>query len=372
MENIILSFFTAALVVIFGIPSIITVAKIKGLYDTPDSRKIHTRKIPRLGGLAIIAGFSIAASVWGMQVGFTRLQFLQAAVILLFFSGLKDDIISISPQKKLLSQIMAALLVVFGEKISITSLYGIFGIYEIPLWIGSLLTIFTIIVITNAFNLIDGVDGLAGGIGFVISLTFGLWFNFIDQLGWSILAFSLTGALFGFLVFNFNPAKIFMGDAGSLTTGFIISVLSIVFIESNNANAVNMYKLGSAPAIAIAILAVPLFDTIRVFMIRLSKKQSPFTPDNNHLHHNLIKIGLGHKEVCLVLYIANVLFVLLAFLIKDSSNLNIILILGSLALILSYVPLYIFKQQVTELELSDQANISKQIKESLNISQDPE
>ncbi len=366
MQNIILVFFTSVLIVIFGIPSIITVAKIKGLYDNPDSRKIHTNKIPRLGGLAIIAGFSIAISIWGLQAGLGRLQYLQAAVIILFFSGLKDDIISISPQKKLLSQILSAGIVVYGEQISITGLYGIFGITEIPVWIGYPLTLFTIIVITNAFNLIDGVDGLAGGVGFIICLTFGLWFNFIDQLGWAIMAFGLAGALFGFLVFNFNPAKIFMGDAGSLTVGFLISIFTIQFIEFNSKASFNFYKLSSAPALAMAILIIPLFDTIRVFIIRLMKRQSPFTADKNHIHHSLIKIGMGHKEVCLVMYVSNILFVMVAFLLKDSSTLNIMLILGSLAMLLSYIPMYIFKHQVHDLEMENKSSLEKEIAESLN------
>lgn len=363
MQNIILVFFTSVLVVIFGIPSIITIAKMKGLYDKPDHRKLHTNKIPRLGGLAIIAGFSIAISIWGLQDGMSRLQYLQAAVIILFFSGLKDDVVGLSPAKKLISQCVSALIVILGEKISITSFYGLFGINEIPFWVGVPITLFTIIVITNAFNLIDGVDGLAGGIGFIICLTLGLWFNFIDQTGWAIMSFGLAGALFGFLVFNFNPAKIFMGDAGSLTTGFLISVLIIQFIEFNNSVSYNHYKLEAAPAVAIAILIIPLFDTIRVFTLRLINRQSPFTPDRNHLHHALIRIGLGHKEVCLIMYLANIVFVMVAFLLKDSGNLNILMILGSLALILTYIPTYMLKHKIQDIEVEH--HIDKQINESL-------
>jgi len=365
MQNIVLVFFTAALVVIFGIPSVISVAKMKGLYDKPDNRKLHTKKIPRLGGLAIIAGFALAVSMWGTETWLGNLQYLQAAVIVLFVSGLKDDIIGLSPSKKLMGQIAAAAIVVFGEKISITSFYGIFGIHEIPVWVGYPLTIFTIIVITNAFNLIDGVDGLAGGIGFIICTTLGLWFNFIDHIGWSILAFGLAGALFGFLVFNFNPAKIFMGDAGSLTSGFLISIFAIQFIEFNNHSAYNFYKIPSAPALAIAILIIPLFDTIRVFLVRISKGHSPFTADRNHIHHSLIRIGLGHKEVCLVMYVSNIVFVMVAFLLKDSETLTIITIMAVLAIVMSYIPQFIFKQQVNELELDQKSNISQQIEESL-------
>jgi UDP-N-acetylmuramyl pentapeptide phosphotransferase/UDP-N-acetylglucosamine-1-phosphate transferase len=365
MQNIILVFLTSLLVVIFGIPSIITVAKLKGLYDKPDSRKLHTNKIPRLGGLAIVAGFSIAVSIWGIAEGMSRLQYLQAALIILFFSGLKDDVIILSPVKKLISQILATVLVVVGEDIRVSGFYGIFGIHEIPLWASYALSIFTIVVITNAFNLIDGVDGLAGGIGFIISVTFGLWFNFIDQQGWSILAFGLSGALLGFLVFNFNPAKIFMGDAGSLTTGFLLSIFAIKFIEFNSPVASNYYKLPSAPGIAVAILILPLFDTARVFIIRVMKKQSPFTADRNHLHHSLIKIGLGHKEVALVMYSINILFVMVAFLIKDSSTLTILLIVCSLAFILSQIPVYIFNHRLADLEADHKLPLKEEFEKQI-------
>src|SRR6187402_2068473 len=168
MQNIILAFLTSLIAVIFAIPSIITVAKQKGLYDKPDHRKLHSNKIPRLGGLAIIAGFSIAVSVWGVPTEVSsRLQYLQAALIILFFSGLKDDVVPMSPLKKLSSQLIATALVVIGEDIRVTSFYGLFGVDSIPVWISYALTIFTIVVITNAFNLIDGIDGLAGGLGFI-------------------------------------------------------------------------------------------------------------------------------------------------------------------------------------------------------------
>lgn len=368
MQNIILVFITSLLIAIFGIPSIITVAKLKGLYDKPNSRKIHTNKIPRLGGLAIVAAFAVSASIFVVDVGsISRMQYLQAALVILFFSGLKDDVVVISPLKKLASQIVAAGIVIFGQQIFITDFHGMFGLHEIPYIASVLFTLFIIIVITNAFNLIDGVDGLAGGIGFITSVTFGLWFNFIDETGWSILAFALSGALLGFLVFNFNPAKIFMGDAGSLTVGFLLSIFTIKFLEFNAASSATIYKLESAPAIAIAILIVPLFDTIRVFTIRLFKKQSPFTADQNHMHHTLIKNGMGHREVCLALYIANVSFVIIAFLLKGMETTTLFFMFSLLALILSQIPTYIFRHRIIDLEVDAGMPISEQFAEQLGI-----
>lgn len=368
MQNIILAFITGLLIVIFGIPSIITVAKLKGLYDKPNERKLHTTKIPRLGGLAIVAGFSIAASMWlvdSATIG--KIQYLLAALVILFFSGLKDDIIIISPVKKLMSQIVAAGIIVVGQKIQITDFQGLMGINEIPAFIAIPLSMFTIIVITNSFNLIDGIDGLAGGIGFIASITLGLWFSFIDEIAWAVIAFALSGALLGFLIYNFNPARIFMGDAGSLTVGFMLSILVIKFIEFNNASAGTFYKISAAPAIAIAILIVPLFDTLRVFAIRVYKKQSPFKADQNHMHHLLIKTGLGHKEVCLALFLANIAFVIVAFMLKDSNNNYLLLLIGACALVLSYIPTYNLKHRLIDLEAERTASIEDEFANELKL-----
>jgi UDP-GlcNAc:undecaprenyl-phosphate GlcNAc-1-phosphate transferase len=372
MHNLILAFITALLIVIFGIPSIITVAKLKGLYDKPNNRKIHTNKIPRLGGMAIIAGFSIAASIWLVpSENMAGMQYLQAALIILFISGLKDDIIIISPIKKLLSQIIAASIIVFGNDIQITDFQGLFGLNEIPMYISVPLTMFTIIVITNAFNLIDGVDGLASGIGFISSTTFGLWFSFTDEIGWAVMALALSGALLGFLIFNFNPARIFMGDAGSLTVGFLLSVFALKFIEFNNASITTLHKINAAPAIAIAILIVPLFDTIRVFTIRVLKKQSPFMADQNHIHHLLIKTGLGHKEVCLGLCLTNIAFVAVAFLLKDSSSSYLFALVAICAVILSYIPTYILKHKLIDIEAERGKTIEEEFASELKLKNNP-
>jgi UDP-N-acetylmuramyl pentapeptide phosphotransferase/UDP-N-acetylglucosamine-1-phosphate transferase len=264
-----------------------------------------------------------------------------------------------------MSQLLAAALVVVGEDIRITSFYGLFGVTELNIWVSYILSVFTIVVITNAFNLIDGIDGLAGGLGVIISITFGLWFNLIDQVGWSIISFSLAGALIGFLVFNFNPAKIFMGDAGSLCTGFLLSIMAVQFIEFNRPEVQNYYKITTAPVIAIAILVIPLFDTFRVFTIRLLKKKSPFSADRNHLHHMLLKTGLGHKEVSLVLYIVNIIFVLIAFLLKDSPILTLFITIGVLAFALSQIPIYINSQRIADIESDTNGVLSKEITENI-------
>lgn len=359
---------TAFLLVIFAIPSIITVAKLIGLYDKPNDRKLHTKKIPRLGGLAIFASFALASLIWGKYETINGLQYLMAALIILFFSGLKDDIIILSPYKKLLSQIVASGLVAMFTSIRISHFHGILGVYEIPLFIGIPLTMFTLIVITNAFNLVDGVDGLAGSLGLVISLTYAIWFAFIGEPGWSIMAFALSGAILGFLFFNFNPAKIFMGDAGSYTVGFLLAVFTIHFLEMNNPLLGNAdYKLGAAPGIAMAIMVIPLYDTLRVFVLRVSKKQSPFKADKNHIHHWLLKTGLNHKEVSLSLAAINVIFIVLAFAIKDNSAVVVVSIIVGLATAAGQLPAYFLRHKITDIEAD--ASSLVEIEDALNISE---
>lgn len=363
MINIILLVITAFLIVVFAIPSIITVAKLKGLYDKPEERKIHTVKIPRLGGLAIFVSFVLSVLVWTDFSNMYGMQYIEAALILLFFSGLKDDIIMLSPMKKLLIQLVAAGMVTMYTKIRISDLHGVFGINEIPLWASILLTVFTIIVITNSFNLIDGVDGLAGTLGLIISLTFAFCFYLNNDIGWSMMAFSLSGALLGFLFFNFHPAKIFMGDAGSLTVGFLLAIFAIFFIESNSLASNSILKLRSAPGIAIAILVVPLYDTLRVFILRATKKRSPFKADKNHLHHWLIKTGLGHKQVSLTLGGVNVLFIVIAFAVKDYPAYIVLGIICSLALVVGQLPVYFYRHKISDIEADD--SMQEEIEDSL-------
>lgn len=364
MIHIILLVITSFLVVIFAIPSIITVAKLKGLYDKPEERKIHTVKIPRLGGLAIFISFILSVLVWADFSGMEGMQYIEAALILLFFSGLKDDIIILSPMKKLFTQIIAAGMVTSLTQIRISDLHGVFGINEIPIWLSIPLSVFTIIVITNSFNLIDGVDGLAGSLGLVMSLTFAFCFYLNDDIGWSMMAFALAGSLLGFLFFNFNPAKVFMGDSGSLTVGFLLAIFAIFFIESNSPNSPDsIIKLTSSPGIAIAILIVPLYDTLRVFILRASKKRSVFRADKNHLHHWLIKIGLNHKEVSLTLTGVNILFILIAFAIKDNPAYVVLGVICGLAVVVGQLPVYFYRHKISDLYADD--SMQEEIEESL-------
>jgi UDP-N-acetylmuramyl pentapeptide phosphotransferase/UDP-N-acetylglucosamine-1-phosphate transferase len=295
-----------------AIPAIIKIAKQKKLYDLPDSRKLHTRPIASLGGVGIFGGFFIASILAIPGTLNPEFQYFFAAATVIFFLGIKDDILVLSANKKFIGQVLAtAILIHFGD-IRITSMHGLLGITEIPLAISYLLSYISIIVIINAFNLIDGVDGLAGTLGLLTMTVFGAYFFMADMPAYSILAFSLAGSLFAFLLFNYNPAKIFMGDSGSLILGLVNAILVIKFITvADNKNSV--FPLESSVAIGFSVLMVPLTDTLRVFSLRIFKGRSPFSADREHIHHLLLDHGLNHKLVTLCCLSLNIMFIAVAY-----------------------------------------------------------
>jgi UDP-N-acetylmuramyl pentapeptide phosphotransferase/UDP-N-acetylglucosamine-1-phosphate transferase len=198
-----------------------------------------------------------------------------------------------------------------------------------------LFTVLVFIVIINAFNLIDGIDGLAGGIGFIGSVAFGSFFWYSNQLTWAAIAFAVAGALLAFLKFNFAPAKIFMGDGGSLLIGFLLSVMCVKFLATPILFDENQNLFLPAPVIALSILIVPLADMVRVSIIRILNKKSPFQADRNHVHHLLLNLGLNHKTAAVTLYIINILFIFgtLAFINFSLNYLFLIVVLNGYVLI---------------------------------------
>jgi len=321
--DVILSFITAFALTYFAIPSIISVAKKKNLLVKPNGRSSHKISTPSLGGIAIFAGTVFSIVMWtsfseSQYAG--NLQYILCSFIIIFLIGAKDDIDPMSPTKKLVGEILAAVILVFKADIRLTGLHGVFGLgAPLPYWISVLLTIFIVIVIINAFNLIDGINGLSGSIATLISGGLGTWFLFVKQYDLAIVAFSLTGAVVAFLKYNFSPASIFMGDTGSLLIGLICSILSIRFIEvASNMEMESPFKINAAPAVAVAFLIFPLFDTMRVFLTRTFKGKSPLSPDRKHIHHLLIDSGLNHTQATLILVIVNAFFIVLALSLQQT------------------------------------------------------
>jgi len=343
------------MVVLLTTPSLIKVAFLKRLFDEPgDERKLHKRMVPTIGGIIIFAGTLFAYALW-FPIGQVQeygqvmesvkdFKFIVATLLILFFVGVKDDIIGTAPMKKLAAHVIVGLVLVLMADIRLKSLHGLFGMHEnLPHWASVFLSLFTYIVVVNAFNLIDGVDGLAGGVGVICSSLFGVGFLLGGDPVMATLCFALAGALGAFLVFNFSPARIFMGDSGSLCIGLLICVMAIKFVELKNIPADSSILHLVSPVFVMAVLFYPLADTLRIFIYRAMRGVSPFSADRNHLHHLLIDSGYSHRQTVLFIYGANLLVVGMAWLLRDLSVTWSFLAVGAFGAALTQIPFLVKK-----------------------------
>jgi UDP-GlcNAc:undecaprenyl-phosphate GlcNAc-1-phosphate transferase len=318
MFDVLLSIAISFTITFLAIPAVINVAEMKKLFDMPDERKVHHSPITPLGGLGVFAGFVFGCLLTLHFNQYPDLQYFMAASLVIFFLGLKDDILIISPVKKFIGQVLAAFIIIYYGGIQIRSMNGFLGVYQLPEMFSLLLTYFAVIVVINSFNLIDGIDGLAGSLGLLSTVIFGIYFLNVSPglLPYAVVAFSLAGSLLAFLIFNFQPAKIFMGDTGSLLVGTINAILVIKFINVANSEDVS-FRISSSPAVGFTILMVPLLDTLRVFGIRILHRRSPFSPDRNHIHHLLLDKGFSHKAITFFLVTVNAAMITLVFLARS-------------------------------------------------------
>jgi UDP-GlcNAc:undecaprenyl-phosphate GlcNAc-1-phosphate transferase len=333
------------LIVSFSIPSIINLCFKRQLFDDPtEVRKVHTTFVPNFGGIAIFTGFLFSATLVIPSHLIPEANVLLAGGLIIFMVGLKDDVIGVSPLIKLIAQLGSAGITAVVADLRITDLDGMFGIQELAYIPSLILTTFFVVGIVNAFNLIDGIDGLAGSLGVIFSLFFAFLFFEAGNLGWVYISLSLAGALVGFLFFNITPAKIFMGDSGSLLLGFIAALLSLKFLALATSDTLMLgaIQLKSGAALVIGILIIPIFDTLRVLILRVVKNTSPFTADSNHLHHRLIFLGLSHVQATLILSVLNVLFVVMSISMQRIGNTQLIgLIIFSILVLNGGLSLYI-------------------------------
>jgi UDP-GlcNAc:undecaprenyl-phosphate GlcNAc-1-phosphate transferase len=308
MLQILITAIISFIVAFLAIPVIILIADKKKLYDIPDERKLHKHTIASLGGVGVFIALTFSSLLNISFLENPEFQYFFAALFIMFFIGLKDDIIALSAFKKFIVQIIAAAIIIHLGGIRIESLYGFLGIETLEPMYGIPLTYIVIVLLVNAFNLIDGIDGLAGGLGLMVTLLLGTYFYLAALPAYAMFSFALSAALLAFLIFNFHPAKIFMGDSGSLLIGMVASILVLKFVSvASNPSAV--LPISSAAAIGVSILLIPLADTIRVFAIRILKGRSPFSPDRNHIHHILLDKGLNHSSIVLVCVSANIIII---------------------------------------------------------------
>ncbi len=340
-----LSALVAFMIVYKSIPVLIKIAYHKDLYDKPDGdRKVHTRYIPTFGGVGIFIALALGFLFSGLAGGLSWTPYLIGALTGLFFCGLKDDLIGLSPKKKLLVEIAMVGIILWGSGSLISNFGGVLGIHDLPLWLAVCVSVFTMIVVINAYNLIDGIDGLAGGIGAIASAAFayGFWVSGATELAY--LAGLTSVVLVGYLIHNFHPASIFMGDTGSLVIGFLLSIFVLKFVELSQTSSFSNAFGKASPVLPVAFLAVPLYDTIRSFTRRIRRGQSPFNADSDHIHHALLKMGWGQKRTVIYLYLSATLIILAAYL-STSLNVNISLGLTLLMTIILF-PTNGFKRRV--------------------------
>ncbi|WP_421775348.1 glycosyltransferase family 4 protein [Gracilimonas sp.] len=362
----------------FSVPILRRVAYHSDFYDKPDNdRKLHDRYVPTLGGVAIFLAFFVGFSISGFAEHMQGYPYFSAAMILLFFTGLKDDIVDLSAKTKLVMELVVAGLLIFGCGMYIDNFYGVFGIYEIPYWASVVLTTFTMIVVVNSYNLIDGIDGLAAGTGMIASFFFGLGFYVAGELALATISFILLVSLAAYLKYNFNPAEIFMGDTGSLVVGFLLAVLAINFVGLNDVPAYTDVFGATSPILPVAILALPLFDTFTVFYKRIRRGKSPFNPGRDHVHHSILSAGFGHKSTSILLYVCSIFITLIAISVKQL-NINMIFATTLLSMFV-FLPTNGFKRKILknvgfdiEGQLASPKTLQELRKETQAISDDKE
>lgn len=341
LETAISVFIGSFLLTYLTIPKIIKIVEYKRLMDDPNIRSSHSTKTPTLGGVSFYHTLIfVLFFIHGRDV-MNEAIYIIPGLTILFMVGLKDDLVVISPGAKLIAQVCAVAFILVNPSFTIHSFNGFLNIYEIPYYLYLIIAGFIMVTIINSYNLIDGIDGLASIVGIVILMIYTTIFYTTGEYFFALISISLNACLLAFFGFNISSErKIFMGDTGSLIVGFIISILTLKFLAlTPDAYEGLPFLLENAPLIAISILIVPLFDTARVFAIRIANKKGPFSPDRNHTHHVLIDFwGLSHKQASFIIGCFNLVFVVLFIVLgSKAENLGMVIFLISAIIILGYV-----------------------------------
>ncbi|WKK66823.1 glycosyltransferase family 4 protein [Lutimonas zeaxanthinifaciens] len=322
-------FFVSFLITILITPKLIRLVVNKNIGDKPNERSSHKNITPTLGGIAFFISLTIGILMFSLLNTWLPLYLFLMGLSVLFITGLIDDIRVLSAKAKLIAQILAISIVLIGIDLDSISLHGFMGFEEIPSFFKFILIYGTFIIITNAINLIDGIDGLAALLGIIILGIFTFFFFNLGSISNMILSVVLMGSLSAFLFFNLSKKrKIFMGDTGSMIIGFVISYLTINFLSLSNAD---LGSIGVSPQNAvyflIGMLFIPLLDVVRVFTLRIMKGLNPFKPDRTHIHHVLIDCGLSHAKSSLIISVLAILNVGIIFTLGMNSDVNIFVVI---------------------------------------------
>ena len=320
-------------------PLVINIARSRNFVVKPNKRTSHDGDIPNIGGVNIFVSFLLTVFLFSFGI-ISQMQYTIIGIFIILIIGFVDDLIEVRPFMKLFGELTSAFFLIIVSDIRLTNLHGFLGINELSLFSSYFLSIFVFIVVINSLNLIDGVDGLASGLGILYSMFFAVYFSFTGNTYLAISAYAMVGSLIVFFIYNVfgSTSKIFMGDSGSLLLGYMITLYVFEFCEMNAVHQISdSFFMPAAPAVVICVLSVPLFDTLRVMLTRIKKGVSPFHPDRNHIHHLLLKTGLKHRQVTFVLLAVSLFFVCLGLIGRNWSNGLLVLIAFSIASALTYI-----------------------------------
>ena len=334
------------IVTFISIPSIVRVSYVKNLMALPNGRTSHINPTPNLGGVAIFAGVIVSSVIFTGITTAHELKYIIAAMLVIFFVGLKDDLHPMAAYKKFLGQTLAALFILIPGDFHLTSLHGLFGINELSYIWSISITYILFMALINSFNLIDGIDGLSSGIGILTSVFFGIVFLLGNHLAYAVMSFILASSLLAFFYFNVfsKKYKIFLGDTGSMLIGLILAIFAIRFLNFES-DSLFISKSQAAPAVLLCVLIVPIFDTARVFILRILRGKSPFEADRTHIHHRLLELSRSHIKATSIILFVNVLFIAIALLLRNINTELLILMTLALAAALSFIPVYLKKRK---------------------------
>ena len=339
---------TAFAVCYVTIPTLVKMAKYKKLYDNINERKVHKELIPRLGGVGFFSGLFLTIVLFVNPVNFKYLGVFIASLFILFLIGLKDDILIISPFTKLVGQIIAVSIVILFGNGGLTDFQGVFGIHQVPWYVGYIVSVIIYIATINAFNFVDGIDGLAASLGIISIAVYGIWFFAVGKSVYFIISLSAVSSLFAFLRYNLfsKKNKIFLGDTGSMLIGFVVTFLAIRFNQSIlSMDSRSTGFIYPAPAMSLGFVIIPYFDLLRVIVIRLINRRHIYSPDNSHLHHIFLSFGFSHKQITLLFSFVSVILIAIFWIIAHyTSTFRLLLIEFTIILFLSFVPEFFYRK----------------------------
>lgn len=297
-------------------------AILKNFVDKPNKRSSHTGCIPNIGGIVVFLAFLCSFLLFARFNVTPEFQYVLLGSILIFLIGIYDDLLEISPRKKVKGEMLGVLVLIVGGGFYLGNMYGLLGWEEISPWFGVPLTFIGLVGLINAINLIDGIDGLCSGMALMDCIFFGLWFYFCGHIEYALLCGILSASIVPFFFINLfgKRSKMFMGDSGALMVGFLLGVMAIKFCETD-VYTQGICSVKAAPAVVFSVLAIPVLDTLRLFASRWMRGNSPFAPDKRHLHHKLLVIFGGvHRRATFTILTLNLMFILLGIMGRDWSN----------------------------------------------------